>query len=62
MRVDFEIGLYPEHFMMALKWYNLAFNNDKKPSPKDMEAFTLFDLMVKDMARQDKEDAQVPKE
>ena len=62
MRVDFEIGLYPEHFMMALKWYNLAFTGEKKPSQKDMEAFTLFDLMVKDMARQDKEDKLENKE
>jgi len=62
MRVDFEIGLYPEHFMAALKWYNLAFIGDKKPSTHDKQAFTLFDLMVKDMSRQDKEDAQEAKE
>jgi len=62
MRVDFEIGLYPEHFMAALKWYNLAFKSDIKPSNHDKQAFTLFDMMVKDMARQDKEDAQENKE
>ena len=61
MRLDIDIGLYPEHFNAAIKWYNMAFLN-KKPSPKDKETVELFFLLVKDMARQEKEDKEAEKE
>ena len=55
MRVDWEVGIYPEHFNRILKWYNLAFK-DKHPTREDEEVFNLISLLFNDLKRQAEED------
>ena len=55
VRLEFEIGLYNEHFEKTLKWYNLAFK-DRHPSKEDKEVYELINTLVLDMRRQDEEE------
>ena len=56
VRVEFEVGVYNEHFEQALKWYSYCFGKENHPSKKDEETFKLFSIIVGDMRRQDKEE------
>jgi hypothetical protein len=54
MRIDHDVGIYPEHYAMVLKWYSLAFK-DKHPSKADEECYNLFRVIHNDVLREDKE-------
>lgn len=56
VRVEFEVGVYNEHFERTLKWYNLAFK-DRHPSEVDKAVYDLIKTLVLDMRRQDIEEA-----
>jgi len=55
MRIEWEIGIYPEYFERALKWYNLAFK-DKHPSKDDERIFHIFEWLIADNRIQDTEE------
>lgn len=56
VRVEFEVGVYTEHFERALSWYLMNFGKENHPSAKDKEAFELFNTLVRDGKRQDREE------
>ena len=55
MRVEWEIGIYPEMFAGALKWFGMAFKG-KEPSKKDIELFHQFQWLMDDSYKQDTEE------
>jgi len=57
MRIDHDIGIYPEHYGWILKIYSMAFK-DKHPSKQDEEYFNLFRVIHTDILREDKEEKE----
>jgi len=56
-RIDWEIGIYPEMFETAMKWYGLAFK-ERKPGKEDQRILHVFEWLIADMYRQDKEERE----
>jgi len=55
MRVEWEIGIYPEHLKRILQWYNLAFKG-KHPTKEDESVYNLINLIFMDLKRQEEEE------
>lgn len=57
MRIDHDIGLYPEHYAAVLRWYSLAFK-DKHPTKSDEKIYHLFNVVYDDICREALEEKQ----
>jgi hypothetical protein len=55
MRIDHNIGVYPEHYASVLRWYNLAFKGIH-PSKEDEKTYQLFNIIYEDIIRESYEE------